>query len=537
MSAPQRAPAELGVTGRGAVSAPPPRRFSIAGKVTGAVTAILAAMAAAALFAQRWGLPPWAVYTLMVGVGFLLTAWVVARLLAPLDRVVAGVADGIRSFRDHDYSVRLAYSRADELGELVRLYNQVGNLLQEERHLLRQRELLLQTALDRSPAAILLVGPTGRVVYSNREARQLLLGGGRLEGRSFAELRAGCPPEMQEVLASDSDGLFTVRHRGAPGGVPATGDGVEARGAVAQGPEGGRDATVTGDATSLAEAADDERTDTYHLSRRTFQLNYRRHELLLLRRLTGELGRQEAEIWKRVLRVVSHELNNSLAPISSLVHSARIVASDPRHAHRADEVFATLRERLDHLQRFLDGYARFARLPRPRKEEVGWSHFLELLQEFPAVRLQGALPSTPGWFDPAQLRQVLVNLLKNAAEASRGETTGADTSHGVTTHGDTSGDETSRNEAAGGEATGGEIALRVETTREGGTWLQVSDHGRGMDEETMRQALLPFYTTKPGGSGLGLALCREILEAHGGKLSLQSRPGRGTVVTCWLPPR
>ena len=223
----------------------------------------------------------------------------------------------------------------------------------------------------------MLVGPTGRIVYGNREARQLLLGGGALEGRSYGELRAGCPPAMQEVMASETDGLFTVR-------------------------EG-------------------ERAETFHLSRRSFRLNYRRHELLLLRRLTGELGRQEAEIWKKVLRVVSHELNNSLAPISSLVHSARIIASDPRHAHRADEVFATLRERLDHLQRFLDGYARFARLPRPRPEAVDWSRFLETVQDFPQVHLAGAPPSAPGWFDPAQLRQVLVNLFKNAVEASEGD--------------------------------------------------------------------------------------------------------------------
>ena len=82
-----------------------------------------------------------------------LAAWLVSRLLRPLDRIVGGVADGIRSFRDRDFSVRLAYQRDDELGDLVRLYNDVGSLLQEERHLLRQRELLLQTALERSPAA------------------------------------------------------------------------------------------------------------------------------------------------------------------------------------------------------------------------------------------------------------------------------------------------------------------------------------------------------------------------------------------------
>jgi nitrogen fixation/metabolism regulation signal transduction histidine kinase len=414
--------------------------------VTAAVFAAFALALAVGGAALRFELPPLVAALLAALVGLPLAAWAVARLLAPLDRVVRGVADGIRSFRDHDFSVRLAYAREDELGELVRLYNEVGRLLQEERHLLRQRELLLQTALDRSPAAILLVGPTGRVIYSNREARRLLLGGGTLEGKSFAELRAGCPPEMEEVLASD--------------------------------------------------------TETYHLSRRAFQLNYRHHDLVLLRRLTGELGRQEAEIWKKVLRVLSHELNNSLAPISSLVHSARIVASDPRHAHRADEVFGTLRERIDHLQRFLEGYARFARLPRPRKAEVDWERFVDSLGEFPQVRLLAPLPAAPGWFDPAQLSQVLVNLFKNAVEAS---------------------------------PDGAEVGLRVEAAREDGTWIQVSDEGHGMDEETMRQALLPFYSTKPGGTGLGLALCGEIIDAHGGTLRLQARDGGGTIVTCWIP--
>jgi len=167
-------------------------------------------------------------------------------------------------------------------------------------------------------------------------------------------------------------------------------------------------------------------------------------------------------------------------------------------------VFDGMRERLDHLQRFLDGYARFARLPRPRPEEVDWRRFLDTLQDFPQVKLQGTLPAHPGWFDPAQLRQVLVNLFKNAIEASDGEP---------------------------------DVGLRVETAPNGGTWIQVSDHGRGMDDDTIRQALLPFYSTKPEGSGLGLALCREILEAHGGKIALQARDGGGTVVTCWLPPR
>lgn len=434
------------------------RRFSLAGKISAGFLAILVLVAALAVAGTLLELDRWSVFLAILVVCLPVGTWLIHRLVRPLDKVVRGVSDGIRSFRDRDFSVRLAYRRNDELGDLVELYNTVGELLQEERRSLTQQELLLKTALDRSPAATLLINAIGRVIYSNREARALLTGGGILEGMSYDEIRAGCPAEMAEILESDSDGLFTV--------------------------------------------AQDDENETYHLSQRVFSINRRRHRLIVLRRMTGELGRQEAEVWKKVIRVISHELNNSLAPISSLVHSARLIAEEPRHAERSAEVFATLRERLDDLKGFIDGYARFARLPRPRKESVDWEAFLKGFAEYESVAFPERLPTRLGWFDPAQIRQVLINLFKNAVEAAEGAP---------------------------------DISLRVDTTPEQETYLQVADRGRGMDEETMRKALLPFYSTKKAGSGLGLPLCREIVEGHGGKLTLQSRETGGTVVTCWLP--
>ncbi len=456
--------------GSGSDSATPPsdpprpfgraRRSSLAGRIAAGFLAVVVVMAALAAGATRLGLDPWTTFLAILLVTIPSGVWLIGRLLRPLDTVIHGVADGIRSFRDHDFGVRLAYRRGDELGELVELYNAVGEILHRERRSLTEQELLLRTALDRSPAAIVLVNAVGRVIYANREAERLFTAGAKLEGMSLAELEAGCPEEMRRLLTSGSDGLFSV--------------------------------------------VDDEEeaVETYHLSQRVFTLNRRRHRLLLLRRMTGELGRQEAEIWKRVIRVISHELNNSLAPISSLVHSAKVISAEPRHAERSEEVFETLRERLDHLREFIDGYARFARLPRPRQERVDFEEFLKGFGEYEMVRFPDRLPRRPGWFDPAQMRQVLINLFKNAVEASDGEP---------------------------------EIELRVDLAAEGELYLQVSDRGRGMDEETMHKALLPFYSTKQTGSGLGLPLCREIVEAHGGRLTLESRPGGGTTVTCWLP--
>jgi signal transduction histidine kinase len=192
------------------------------------------------------------------------------------------------------------------------------------------------------------------------------------------------------------------------------------------------------------------------------------------------------------------------------------MARDPSKAHRVDEAFGTIRERLDHLSRFINGYARFARLPAPRHEAVSWRAFIDSLGEFPDLELIGSLPNEPGHFDPAQMRQVVINLLKNAYEASGARP---------------------------------RVSLRVDSTAEG-VYLQVRDRGRGMDDETLEKALLPFYSTKQTGTGLGLPLCREIIEAHGGKISLQRgeqpagrdgdgrdtcRRGAGTLVTCWLP--
>lgn len=435
-------------------------RFSLSGRMAILVAGILAGAAAIAAGVTRLDLDlaAWQVFLLVLLLTLPPALWALDRFLRPVRDLLAALSDGIESFRDRDFSVRLAADRTDEVGQLAAAYNQAADLLRDERHHLRQRELLLETALAESPLAIVLVGPTGRVVYSNREARRLFVGGQPLEGELFDERLAAGPAELGRMLAEGSDGLFAVETGGEP--------------------------------------------ETYHLSQRHFQLDRRSHRLILLRRITGELGRQEAAIWKKVIRVISHELNNSLAPISSLVHSAELVAADPRHAHRSVEIYSTIRDRIDHLVGFLEGYARFARLPAPRKRRVAWSELLGEVNDLYAFEVEGELPAEPAFVDPGQIDQVLINLIKNAREAS---------------------------------ADGPPPRVRVSATPDRGFVLQVRDQGPGMTREVLESALLPFYSTKRSGGGLGLALCREIVEAHGGRLSLRSRLGTGTVVACWLP--
>jgi nitrogen fixation/metabolism regulation signal transduction histidine kinase len=222
----------------------------------------------------------------------------------------------------------------------------------------------------------------------------------------------------------------------------------------------------------------------------------------MVKELTPELGRQEIDVWKNVIRIINHELNNSLAPISSMVHSARLIAQHPEQLGKLGRVFDTIEERTQHLTAFLEGYARFARLPKPRPDRVPWQPFLENLQAlFPKAKV-GAAPSTDGWFDAGQMQQTLINLLKNATEAS--------------------GDDP-------------QVELSVEMGEGGAAIITVADRGSGMSDEVLKNALVPFFSTKEKGTGLGLALCREIVEAHRGKLRLARREGGGMEITSVLP--
>ena len=195
-------------------------------------------------------------------------------------------------------------------------------------------------------------------------------------------------------------------------------------------------------------------------------------------------------------------MNNSLAPVSSLVHSARIAAQLPQHAARLEDILVTIEERVRHLSRFLEGYASLARLPDPRPERVAWAPFLASVRRAVTFRVQGTPDPPASVFDPAQIQQVLLNLLKNAAEAGSPED---------------------------------EIAVSVEPAPGGGCLLRVLDRGPGMDDIAIRRAALPLSAADRGGRGLGLPLSAEILAAHGGEFVVAPRPGGGTVVTCRLP--
>lgn len=320
--------------------------------------------------------------------------------------------------------------------------------------------LMAMTIADSNPDAVLFFADSGQIRFANATARELFFEGRDPHGENFLRLVATAPLPLREALLGESDRLFNIEVEG--------------------------------------------QRETFHVSRRSFVVDEELHTLLIVKHLTREISRREVEVLKRVIRVISHEVNNSLAPVSSLVHSARKIALGPEPSAKLTRVFDTIEERTRHLASFLEGYANMARLPEPRPRRVDWEPFLRQLAElYPGAKLPPT-PSEPGVFDPVQVEQVLINLFKNAAEA--------------------------------GSPTGG-IELGVRVGLGGETELRVRDHGPGFSEEALKSALLPLYTTKERGSGMGLALCREIVEAHGGTIGLSNAPDGGAVVSVRLPGR
>jgi two-component system, NtrC family, nitrogen regulation sensor histidine kinase NtrY len=386
-----------------------------------------------------------------------LSAWAGASLTRRWSGTARALGDGVLSLKDRDFSVSVTRATRDELGDLVEVYNTLGDKLRVERQSLHQRELMLDTVIQATPLALVLTNDADAVLYSNTTARQLFGGGRKLEGERFGRFMDAAPAPLREAIDRGGDTLFTLELAGEP--------------------------------------------QVYHVSQRRFLLNSLPHRLLLLKQLTREINSQEVATWKKVIRVIAHELNNSLAPISSLAHSGQLLARAPPDPEQMIRVFATIEDRARHLAGFIAGYATFAKLPQPRLAVVPWTILVERLRVVAGFTLAGELPRRTASFDTAQIEQALINLLKNARESG------------------------SAPEA---------IELGIATYAHGFT-IEVRDRGPGFSPGALENALVPFYSTKETGTGLGLTLCREIVEAHGGRLRIANREGGGAQVTLWLP--
>jgi len=239
----------------------------------------------------------------------------------------------------------------------------------------------------------------------------------------------------------------------------------------------------------------------------TFREHGRPHQLLVLSDLTRPLRAEEVLAWKRLVRVVGHELNNSLAPIQSITSSLKnLLGREPPPADWRDDMrdgLAVIGGRAESLGRFMGAYARLARLPQPKLASLdvdSWVRRVVGLETRLAVAVEAG-PDLTIRGDGDQLDQLLINLVRNAADAAI---------------------------ETGGGVTAGWRAARAHLE----VWIE--DEGPGLPNSS--NLFVPFFTTKPGGSGIGLALCRQIAEAHNGTLTLENREaGRGCRARLRLP--
>ena len=245
----------------------------------------------------------------------------------------------------------------------------------------------------------------------------------------------------------------------------------------------------------------------WEIRRRKFWQGGQPHEMLVLADVSQPLREQERQAWQRLIRVIGHELNNSLAPIKSIAGSLASLVTHPSPPDDwRDDMqrgLTIIGSRADALGRFTTAYAQLARLPPPQVRQIAWRtlmrHVVALETRLPIDLRDGPDITVTG--DSDQLGQLLINICRNAVDAAR--ETGGGVTAGWTQSGDT-----------------------LEA------WIE--DEGPGL--QSTGNLFVPFFTTKPGGSGIGLALSRQIAEAHGGSLDLRNRTdARGARATLTLP--
>ncbi len=376
-----------------------------------------------------------------------------------LNRRLRTVHAFVAAIREGDCSLRVRGGGAgDPLGELVGEVNALGDVLREQRAGSRETQALLDAVREEIETAVFAFDDRLSLRYANRAGLRLLGLAALVPGQHDARGLG-----MEPLLAGDPAGVAEHAFPGASG-----------RWAVRRTPfrEGGRPQT-----------------------------------LLLLTDLSHALRDEERTAWKRLLRVLGHELNNSLAPVRSISGSLRKILRQPAlpedWREDVEGGLSVIENRAENLHRFLEGYSRLAKLPAPQPEDIDLAALLRRVAAL-ETRLAVTTVGEPDVFvraDAAQLEQALINLLRNAADAAA--------------------------------PAGGEVCARW--ARDGGTvTLRIEDDGPGIQNPD--NLFVPFFTTKPNGSGIGLAISRQIAEAHGGTLELRNRPGaRGAEAILRLP--
>ncbi|TVQ27773.1 MAG: HAMP domain-containing protein [Wenzhouxiangella sp.] len=430
------------------------RRLSLEARIALALFAMAALTLLMALGVAALGLSVWLTVALVAAAIAVMVWKIPGRILAPLVSL-ASVLDAVRA---GDFSQRLRADRKGIAGELAGSVNRLSETWRQREGSRRETDALLAKLLHEIDLAIFTFDDQARLVLANPAACALVglrLGPG-VEARSL---------ELHDYLVHD---VTDPVHLVFPGGA-------------------GR----------------------FLVRRRPFRIEGRAHCLLVLTHAEAALGAERREAWQSLVRVLGHEINNSLTPIKSIAQTLAAAAGEQRASspcmHGSVELTEGLNliaARADTLGRFVAGYAALARLPQPQPRRIDLRELIERVTEMETrFRVRRSGPDITVQADPDQLEQALINLVKNAVDA-------------VLDCGD---------------------AVEIRWRAQGATVeIEVIDNGPGPPDSD--NLFVPFFTTKPGGSGIGLLLSRRIAEMHGGHLTLVERKDTpGAVARLGLP--
>jgi nitrogen fixation/metabolism regulation signal transduction histidine kinase len=402
--------------------------------------------------------------------------WLALALVARsrLTRPLQTISNVLSALRAGDFAIRMQGAREnDPLGNVIAEVNLLSETLREQRLGATEASTLLHTVMEEISMAVFAFDGARRLQLVNRAGERLLAQPQeRLLGRNAADLGiAGC---------LDGEASRTLQHA-FPGGLGRWG-----------------------------------------MRRTSFRQGGLPHQLVVLTDLSQALREEERLAWQRLLRVLGHELNNSLAPIKSISGSLeKLIASEARPSDWEGDIsqgLAIISSRTTALTKFMEDYSRLAKLPPPHPQAVELEPLLlrvvSLEQRLP-VKLEPG-PALQLQADPVQLEQLLINVVRNAVDAVLGRHHGS-------------------NPEAGSALPGHPGVVLSWRLISDAVEIRVEDDGPGI--ASTANLFVPFFTTKPGGSGIGLVLSRQIAEAHGGSLTLENRLDHPGCVACVRLPR
>jgi nitrogen fixation/metabolism regulation signal transduction histidine kinase len=394
----------------------------------------------------------------LLGVIFFVTLITFGLLVEHVVRPLQTLTNVVSALREDDYAFRArGSSTGDVLGELAMEINALADMLQDQRAGALEASALLRRVVGSIDAPVLAFDPAGVLRLLNPAAENVFaLLPDESMGHPAAELG------LAGLLDEPDEGIVELEHDG--------------------------------------------RNTRWMVHRSTFRQRGVPHNLLLLTDVSAALREEERQAWRRLIRVLGHEINNSLAPIKSIAGSLRTqlisgVATD----EDLDRGLHIVESRAESLHRFVQAYRQLAQLPPPRLQKIPLAPLLErtlaLEQRLPAEILGG--PEVTLTIDPDQMEQMLINLVRNAVEAALATRTGKP------------------HVQVGWQVDAGKVIIGIE------------DNGPGIANDS--NLFVPFYTTKAGGSGVGLALARQIVEAHAGSVRLINRQTVGARAVVTLP--